>query len=361
MNKPILVISTQYPGYGGASTNSYAIIKYLRQNGYNCIGVFIEDAINVNIDPDGIGNIYRFSLYPFKYNVRQKIIEYKRILDTVMKGPPGVILCKNYIAPVCSKIMYPCVKNIYLVSGLCNAIDVCTSIPANQMVKKKIKLPESKEEITAIKNSDIIVINSPLSYNIFYNTYSNYVDKIYPHIIDTTKYANILINNDNEKPISKKYDIIITSSILTRKEKNNFFLMEVLKNPIFDKYSKLIIGNDNSSFSDIPNSVVHDLLPHASLMELMRDTKVLLYPSLYDSNPNTIREAVHNKCLVLMSNNIGFYELFPDISVCDTYTIEEWTNKCIYLLDNYNEIIKIYQINFDNNNDITDIIDKLVQ
>ncbi|XWV24950.1 putative glycosyltransferase [Tupanvirus deep ocean] len=360
MNKPILVISTQYPGYGGASTNSYAIIKYLRQNGYNCIGIFIEDSINVNVDPDGIGNIFRFSLYPFKYNVRQKIIEYKRILDTVMKGPPSIIFCKNYIAPICSKIMYPYVKNIYLVSGLCNAIDVCTNIPANQMVKSKIKLPESKEEITAIKNSDIIVINSPLTYDIFYNTYGNYKDKIYPHIIDTTKYANILVNN-TEKFFNKKFDIIVASSILTRKEKNNFFLIEVLKNPIFDKYSKLIVGNDNSSFVDIPNSTVYDLLPHSTLMELMRYTKILLYPSLYDSNPNTIREAVHNKCLVLMSNNIGYHELFPDISVCNSYTIEEWTNKCVYLLDNYDEIIKRYHINFNNNNDIIDLINKLVQ
>jgi glycosyltransferase involved in cell wall biosynthesis len=362
MNKSILVISTQYPGYGGASTNAYAIIKYLRKQNYNVVGIFVEDK-NINVDPDNIGNIFRFAYYPFVQKINSKIAEYKILLDNLLKEPPNIILCKNYIAPLCSKMLYPNVKNIYLVSGLCCVIDICEKIPANKLVSQKICLKKNRNEIMAIDNSDIIVTNSPLTLDIFLNSFIEYKQKIYPIPVDTTKYATLLINNINNtnNAIQKKFDFIITSSILTRKEKNNIFMIDILNKPEFNKYTKLIIGSNNASFLNIPNSKVFDLLPHSKLMELMANTKVLLYPSLYDSNPNTIREAVHNKCLVLMSNNIGYHELFPNISVCSTYDQKEWISKSIYLVDNYEKIIKNYCINFNTDDILLQLIEKLVQ
>src|SRR5438445_9072319 len=138
--KNILVLSTQYPGYGGASTNAYAIIKYLKREGYNVVGVFIEDSIIANVDPDKIGNIFKFPLYTFTCNIKSKINEYKKIINGTLGGNPSLILCKNYIAPACSKILYPNVKNYYFVSGLCNAIDICTEIPANELISKNIRI-----------------------------------------------------------------------------------------------------------------------------------------------------------------------------------------------------------------------------
>jgi glycosyltransferase involved in cell wall biosynthesis len=359
MKQKILVLSTQYPGYGGASTNAYAIIKYLRERGYNVVGIFIEDNINADVDPDKIGNIYKFPLYTFAYNVKNKIMEYKNFLDNVIGGTPNIILCKNYIAPICSKMLYPNIKNYYFVSGLCNAIEICVEIPANEMISTNVCIPQSQKELTAIKNSDVIVMNSQLTTKIFCKSYPEYVNKVHPKIIDTSKHATILIN-DNQK-FEKIYDFIIAASILTRKEKNNLFLIDMLKNPKFDIYSKLIIGNDNSDFVDIPNSAVLNLMPHAELMMLMKQSKVLLYPSLYDSNPNTIREAIHNKCLVLLSNNIGFYEMFPEISVCKSYDYSEWSDKGLYLVENYDEIIINYSINLNiDDQSLVELIEKTI-
>ena len=44
----IIVSSTQYPGYGGAATNAYAIIKYLRKVGYNVAGIFFHNKLDVS-------------------------------------------------------------------------------------------------------------------------------------------------------------------------------------------------------------------------------------------------------------------------------------------------------------------------
>ncbi len=359
--KNILVLSTQYPGYGGASTNAYAIIKYLKLEGYNVVGAFIEDNIIANVDPDKIGNIFKFSLYSFTCNNKNKIAEYKKIINNALGGDPSLILCKNYIAPYCSKILYPSTRNYYFVSGLCNAIDICTEIPANELVSKDICISQSQTELSAIKNSDVIVMNSQLSTKIFYRSYPEYAQKVYPTIIDTSLYSTILINNETTNA-EKIYDFIIVSSILTRKEKNNLFLIEILKNPKFDIYSKLIVGDDNADFVNIPNSAIYDLMPHSDLMILLQQTKVLLYPSLYDSNPNTIREAIHNNCLILTTNNIGFYETLPEISVCKSFDESEWIDKSLHLIENYDEIISAYpkKLNTDNK-ELVNMIEDIVQ
>lgn len=351
MENIIVIMSTQYPGHGGAATNSYAIIKYLRMNGYkNTVGIFFDDKTDINVDPDNIGQIYHLALEPFTNKRNNKIKEYQAFLNYAI-GNPSLILCKNYIAPICSKILYPDTKNIYFISGLCNAISICNIISANQIYTKNLKIPRSKNDTNALNSSDLVVINSPLTKKIFCNSYHSYLNKVYPDVIDTTKYAPYLLDTTYIDTSKKIYDFIVVSSILTRKEKNNQFLIKLFKNPIFNKYSKLIIGDKNEQFRNIPNSVVYNFMPHRNLMQFMQKAKILLYPSLYDSNPNTIREAIYNKCIVLISKNIGYYNLFPDISVCETYHLMEWTNKSVYLLENYDNLIKNYLVEFNSTDD----------
>jgi len=360
MPKTILVISTEYPGYGGSATNSYAIINFLRTQQYNCIGVFIDDKENINVDPDQIGGIYHFKYLPFLYNNKKLLCEYRDLINANLNGPPSIILCKNYIAPICSKILYPKIKNIYFVAGLTNIIRQCIRSPVQSIISLNFIPKQCKEDIKAIECSNLVVANSPLSLQLLLKTYSNYKHKIYPKPIDTTTYISSLLNDNNNDLFPKKYDIIVASSILTRPEKNNLFLIDILNHPDMINYTKLIVGNNNSKFKDIPNSTVCDLLPHNDLMQLMKQSKVLLYPSLYDSNPNTIREAIHHKCLILMSNNIGYYEIFPEISVCKTYDQNEWISKVLYLLENYSHIITDYKINFVMEENIQSLIDKFI-
>jgi len=345
MRKIILVISTQYPGFGGSSTNAYAIVKYLRTYGYHAVGIFVDDNTSVEYDPDKIGEIYRFSLYPFICRVKMKILEYRYFLHDKLQALPSLILCKNYVAPICSKLLYPTIKNIYLVSGLSNIIDICQSIPASLILSEKKIIPKSEKEIVAINHSDIIVLNSPLSFELFVQCYPEHQKKIYQKIVDTSQYITTMVNKV-EITCPKIYDFIIVASNLTRVVKNNLFLVNILKRPIYRRYTKIVIGNDNDGFKNIPNTITFDLLPHNVLMDYMRSSRVLLYPSLYDSNPNTIREAVENHCLVLMSNNVGYCDVFPKYSVCQSYQELEWIKKSIYLAKHYYRIIPKYHIDF---------------
>ena len=189
---------------------------------------------------------------------------------------------------------------------------------------------------------------------LFKKIYSNYLNKIHTYPIDTSS-----INDINYVNYIKEYDIIICCSNLKRVEKNNRFLINILKNPIFDKYKKCIIGENNNDFLSIPNSICLGLVEQKKSIEYLSKSKLLLFPSLFDANSNTVREAVHTNCFPLITHNIGFSELFPDYLICDTYTESEWTNKILYVLENYNTLklnIKYKKIDNKLSNIIYDIV-----
>ncbi len=108
MLKPVIVVSsTQYPGYGGAATNAYAIIKFLRSKDFNVVGVFFHNILEVNYDPDNIGGIF---VHPPKYD------ESKVVKDAFgyLKTHPTLCLAKNYRAPLFCKKIFKC-YTVYLV------------------------------------------------------------------------------------------------------------------------------------------------------------------------------------------------------------------------------------------------------
>jgi len=82
----------------------------------------------------------------------------------------------------------------------------------------------------------------------------------------------------------------------------------------------------------------------------MNKSKTLLFPSLFDANSNTVREATIHNCIPLISKNIGFYELFPAYCVCDKFDAQVWKEKLHYILVNYNVLIEDFNVEFTNTN-----------
>jgi len=150
---------------------------------------------------------------------------------------------------------------------------------------------------------------------------------------------------------------LIISSRLDRYEKNNLFLLPILEK--YEKYVKCFIGENSKQFEHIPNSIFTGLIPHKNVYEYLLRGKLLIIPSLYESSNNTVREALQCKCLILTSNNVGFYSLYPKFSICESYDINEWENKMIFILDNYYDLIDNYKINFDGSCTIEDMCNAL--
>ena len=329
--KSIVISSTQYPGYGGAATNAYELIKEFRRQKYNVCGVFFHNDLNINKDPDNIGGIY---IYTTKYDdnkVRDDVLQY-------LKHKPTICLAKNYMAPFYCKKIFNCYTT-YLLSGINHFRLYYSDKSALELLHPEFIVDKKLDkEINTISIIDDIVINSNLTCNIFKKIYPEYIHKI-KGVVDTT-------NKIKKLPLLEKInDIILVCSKLTRKNKNNLFLIDILKNKVFDKYSKIIVGEDYNDFIDIPNTQCYSLTNHTDTINAMNKSKILLFPSLFDSNSNTIREAYYHKCLPLITRNIGYSELYPPHLVCDTFNKTEWTEKLLYLLLNY-EDIKDTKINY---------------
>ena len=325
--KNVIISSTQYAGYGGAACNAYNLVKYFRKEGYNTVGIFFHGNINVNYDPDKIGGIFLYD----------NIINNGIINDTInyLNGYPNICFGKNYLAPLLCKKIFNC-YTVYLVSGI-NHISYYKNIDANTFLSDNfINTYNLDKEIECINSVDLIILNSQLCMKLFKKIYSNYLHKINHNPIDTSS-----INDINYINSIKEYDIIICCSNLKRIDKNNIFLINILINPIFNKYKKCIIGENNDDFLSIPNSICLGLVEQKKSIEYLSKSKLLLFPSLFDANSNTVREAVHTNCFPLITHNIGFSELFPDYLICDTYTESEWTNKILYILENYTKL-KLY-------------------
>jgi len=329
--KPRIVVScTQYPYYGGAATNCYSIIKYLRSKGYNTAGIFFENGNN-NTDPDNISGIFRIK------HQNNKPIYTKPILQSIiayLNGYPTITLNKNFLAPLLIKDMFTNTYQIYLVAGI-ESFDWYYSkhptdlTPGTKLAKTENLRYHIEEQVN--NTCDLIVLNSYLCLQTFKTIYPESSHKILEYPIDTTSYVQ-----KHNTPCSKEYDIILVCSNFNRHIKNNKFLIPILEK--LPQYTKLFIGNNNECFNHIDNKTLLPLQSNNKVIEYMSKSKILLFPSLFDANPNTVREALNNNCLPLISNNVGFYELFPEYLVCNDFAEQTWTDKIVHILSSYENI-----------------------
>jgi glycosyltransferase involved in cell wall biosynthesis len=366
--KTILISSTQYPGYGGAATNAYYIIKYLRLKKYKVFGLFFynsEEIIDDKsiYDPDSIGGIILSKYLLLNSDEKNKNI--KNEIISYLGKEPDICFGKNYASPVYCKNLFPKSYIIYLVSGI-NHIPLFYAkkkISAHEILKDTFKINfENKREIECNEISNLIVLNSELSYNLFYKIYNTFKEKIYKHPIDTTKCISTINNKESIDNIynNKKYDILICSSNLERLDKNNMFLIDILKKKNFDKYKKCIIGINNIKFRDIKNSIFLNLIPNKDVNKYMSQCKILLFPTLFDANSNTVREALNNNCIPIISNNLGNYKLFSKHLVCHDFKEITWKNRILLILNDYkkyyNDLFCKNKIEFKQEHDLTDLL-----
>ena len=377
----ILLTSTQYPGNGGAATNTYKLNKYFLSQKIKTYCIFIlcqrEDISKINIDPDNLGNVsyIRCSVKngePLDYD-HKKYIKYtpnfinqfKNKIIKYLGGTPDIILSKNYLAPITSHFLFPESKIYYLVSGLFymsilnNYRDEFISA---QMVLNKpnyyVKLIDSfkkhpifiniLQEIQTLKMVDRVIYNSQLTCNLSKLYFGDLIKN--ETIINTSllKHIDNTCDNFNTRP----YDIIFVSSSFKRKIKNPPFVNKLFLDKRLSLYKKIVIGDNNIFDPQIENITILNQQLNSKVLEYMKNSKLLILPSLFDSSPNTIYEALEAGCNIVTSKNIGNYQIFNRDSICeDVYDIEEWIQKIRNNLDK--KII--------NNINVGNIIDELLE
>jgi glycosyltransferase involved in cell wall biosynthesis len=357
----ILLTSTQHPGNGGAATNLYKLNKYLLNKKAQVYCLFFlcnkENTDLINIDPDNLNNVSYIRcfwkdgrLLNYDKNTNQYIeysndyiSNFKNKIINYLGGEPDIIWAKNYMAPITSKILFPNSKIYYLVSGvyfmslLNNFND--EDISAQKVLqnwdlyeekinsyKNEVSYTNIEQELKTIKLVDRIIFNSTLTKQLMKLFYK---DSIKNYEIKNTSLLKDLNNNDSNDFTQREYDIIFICSNFNRKIKNPNFVKELFLDKRLDNYNKIVMGNGDL-FDGLPikNLTVMKQQPNSVVLDYMKKSKLLLLPSLFDSSPNTLYEAIECGCNILTSKNIGNWELFNPESICDdVYNKNKWFAK----------------------------------
>ena len=341
IKKKILICSTQYPGYGGAASNTYKLFKCLQTMDFNVCAIFFE-------------NKYPKDLVINNSNV----ILFKRILkkedtikiENILGGPPDEIYCKNWLSPVIISRWYGYKKTIYLVSGSLQLTQFANNknylfaqdiLKLNNNQINKLISQISAENIKAIllendvlQNAKFIIFNSNLTQEIFKKLYKFTSKKVLISDTSNIKINDNLLTERTNMNSSKDYDIAFVSSSLQRLVKNFALFKKICNHEKIKSYKKIIIGNgSNDELDGIDNFVHFKKLSNIEVEQYLSRTRLLIITSLYDSSPNILREALHNNCKVMTSPNIGSAIYLDEEYICDDYlNIKSWVEKVIKIL-----------------------------
>jgi len=117
----------------------------------------------------------------------------------------------------------------------------------------------------------------------------------------------------------------------------------------------MVIGNNSEGmFSGFEGLEILPLQKQEEVDTYLEKSKVILIPSLFDSNSNTFREAVMLDVIPIISVNVAHPRDYPRYFIIDNYKYEEWEKKIIYTLNNFTKLSKNYDLKkcFENNDQI---------
>lgn len=336
----IIFASGDYPFFGGAATNVYALVKYLKLNNYNVIGLILNtsDLKKEIYDPENIGCMYHIKNFDNKSKIKEDIIK-------MLNGIPDNIYIKKTVIGLNLRIIFPKSKIYYILSSVIDS-NKLESIKKKSFENKKVipdiiteLIPDSIKKITLTEK---IIVNSELSKKILlnYNNKAN-IDIAYTSfLINSNKNYKFLDlkskNNDNWN--NRVYDIGFIASCCDRRIKNIKLFKKMVDYPQFNNDIKIIIGKKSRKYSNIKNSICFDLLNHDEILEKLKKTKLIIICSIYESLSNLMIESIMCGCNILISDTIGGREFINDDCVANNR--EEFINKANILKKNKINCIK---------------------
>jgi len=339
----VVFASMDIPYVGGAATNLYRLIKSLDANEFNIYSIFVTN-YGGNYNPDNLKNIFKI---PFDNKIEQNLQNLK-IMISAQIGHIDFIFCKNYkIVPFLKKIFGE-TKIIFSPSGLryishnsmdrylmdmdidkINHIDCCFGLDHINNLYAFVQTNDVYLDDYAVKQSDVVVPNSILTYDTIRKIYSDLPNLYYP-----INFTNIILENIPTDDFSlRKIDILFCSHDWKRPCKNRAMMVQIINDARLQNKKIIVIGKNNGTKTK-DNITVYEYLDNDKLLELLKSVRIVVIPSKYDSNPNILVEAIANGCNIVTSQNVGNHENLDKKCIVDNYSnIDAWINTIIQCMD----------------------------
>lgn len=311
--KKIIFASGDFPLFGGAATNVYALTKWLNSKedfkAITVINYSLELSID-KLDPHGTESVYHIQDWK-QDNIKNDII-------TLLQGEPDIIYIKKWIVGYYLKLLFPKSKIFYILSSVISSEYDWNNKDKTSLYTEEI-IPKSIRDLTF---TDKIIANSKISQSILFNFNKNTdVGIAYTSFIinNGKKHSFLELNNNiDENWKNRKYDIGFASSCCNRDIKNIKLFIDIITNQQFNDKQKLIVGKNSEQYNSVENCTCFDILHHDNLMEQIKNTKLIIITSHYESLSNFMVEAINSGCNILISNTIGGNEFIVDECIANT-------------------------------------------
>jgi len=300
-NKKILLISSDYPGYGGASSLNNEIAKILKLKGHEVreiYYIFDKEPNKKDIILKFMENYFEDRSFFNKDGIR--VTEENNLLRDLenMEFSPDLVILKNHLngKPLLEKF-----NNVmYLVAGIFK----------NELNKyfydlndDEIKKYSNSQVINLLKNPRVKgICNSIHTQKILKESFDINTDLYYVNFIP--KYPQKIPEINNIEKRIYKYGIICSNFDRTIKNLDNIIsdLLDNLKTD--DKV--ILIGKNSKKYSHIPNFETIDLIPSYLIDDYLRKIQNIIVNSYYESCSNLVIQAKFNGCNVIRQaiNNV---------------------------------------------------------
>ena len=349
-NIRVLFICCDIPNIGGAATNTYNMLN----NFEDSYGIFLSN-VEGKLDPDNTGRVYQVNINENLEENFNKI--YKDLEDKI-----DLVFYKNYKVFVYTHHLIKNKIKIFSPSGLrylTNQISNDSIWFRDYDLNNKILIPNKNItyngdnllkfvrkndkylEDYVLNNCDYILPNSFITHHIIHSCKRFNYKLLQPiHLTN----INFKIKKKLKNYSKRKYDLLFIAYNWSRLCKN-YKLVRWLVERFELKDKKIcIIGGGQKEYVN-KNIDVIDYMEHKDLFKILEDTKVVVIPSFYDSNPNVLIEAVSYGCNVISSVNVGNAIFLNPMCIVENFRENEnWLNKILevkksYSFKGYNQLM----------------------
>ncbi|HEX4936325.1 MAG TPA: glycosyltransferase [Gemmatimonadaceae bacterium] len=331
MNRRLLVACFEPPGYGGASTATYALFERMQGDGLDVSYLtlldpgtepFLHQTFGAGFDnPRQLANVRTHRLEgPFHQSQ-------PALAAALRDAAPEVVLAVGYIAALAVKQAAPHLTVILFTAG-CDQVDrylplygdavgVCAALQADRNPPLLFHAWERR----AVELVDLILVHSDLVRALFTGFYPYHAGKVYPEVIwmiewiwqEAARHAAL------SRPFeSRDIDLLFVSSRWDRYEKN-FPLARAIIEECPDLRAHVVgLGAPPAG-----RSVRHGLLTsRRELFALMGRARTVVSPSRADAAPGILYEADALGCNVVASRNCGNWPLCHPALLAQPYAVE---------------------------------------
>ncbi|MHB1952230.1 MAG: glycosyltransferase family protein [Sulfobacillus sp.] len=356
----VLLVSTQRPGFGGASSLAYAVHQSLPASWCWFYDVPTGDD-RPDYDPDGTGRAFGGEVFPSEV------------------PEPDVVFAFNYLAPVVAKRRFPRARVIWYVTGNSWLSQSRERSPSAFFAGLLPVMLFSDAERTAAEFSDAIVPNSALMHEICsraldfvgsHDLRQKLTDPAWLEFFFLSRQPCVRIRESRSKPETPKfresrskpetpefresrskpetpefresrskpgfreYHLVAVASMFDRPVKNGELLRKIFLSPELTDRKKLCLGsNARSLFPEADDELrrhnieLKGLVSVAEVSQLLAQSRALVLTSSFESCSIALLQGISAGCHVICTKEVGASWLLPESDICSEASYAEFMER----------------------------------